>query len=150
VMFPKLVQANVKSEKSNLFVLVVLGTAVLGLCGMLGLWLVGPVVVKMLYKSGDLSGTMALIPWYAGAMVPLALANVMVNDLMARARFQVVPYMVLLALAYGISLPLILNRFPGRLEVVLQTLGGFNLLLFLICAWFVWGKPGRTAKANAN
>ncbi len=150
VMFPKLVQANVRSEKSNLFVLVVLGTAVLGLCGMLGLWLVGPVVVKMLYKSGDLSGTMALIPWYAGAMVPLALANVMVNDLMARARFQVVPYMVLLALAYGISLPLILNRFPGRLEVVLQTLGGFNLLLFLICAWFVWGKPGRTAKANAN
>ena len=142
VMFPKIVHANAKSEKNNLFGLVVLGTAVLGICGMVGLWLVGPLVVKIIYKSGDLAGTMALIPWYAGAMVPLAMANVLVNDLLARARFGVVPWMVLLAAAYGLTLPAMLNHFPGRLEVVLQTLGVFNLLLFLVCAWFTWGKTG--------
>ena len=52
--------------------------------------------------------------------------------------------MVPLALAYGFTLPAMLNRFPGRLEVVLQTLGAFNLLLFAICAWFtlvVKAKP---------
>jgi O-antigen/teichoic acid export membrane protein len=144
VMFPKIVHANAKSEKSNLFGLVVLGTAVLGICGMAGLWLVGPLVVKIIYKSGDLAGTMALIPWYAGAMVPLALANVLVNDLLARLQFRVVPFMVLLAVAYGFALPLMLNHFPGRLEVVLQTLGAFNLLLFLVCAWFTWGASAKT------
>ena len=144
VMFPKIVHANAKSEKNNLFGLVVLGTAVLGICGMAGLWLVGPLVVKIIYKSGDLAGTMALIPWYAGAMVPLALANVLVNDLLARLQFRVVPFMVVLAAAYGFTLPAMLNHFPGRLEVVLQTLGAFNLLLFLVCAWFTWGASAKT------
>jgi len=37
-----------------------------------------------------------------------------------------------------------LNHFPGRLEVVLQTLGAFNLLLFLICACFTWGVKAKT------
>jgi O-antigen/teichoic acid export membrane protein len=146
VMFPKIVHSNARSEKNNLFKLVVLGTAVLGICGMLGLWLVGPFVVKILYKSNDVAGTVALIPWYAGAMVPLALANVMVNDLLARARFGVVPLMVLLAAAYGFVLPFMLKHFPGRLEVALQTLGAFNLLLFLICAWFAWGAKGKQSQ----
>ncbi len=139
VMFPKLVQSRAKSEKTNLFNLVVLGTAVLSICGAAGLWLVGPLVVRFVAHAGDVASTMKLIPWYAGAMVPLALANVMVNDLLARARFGVVPFMVLLAAAYGFTLPWMLNHYPGRIEVVLQTLGAFNLLLFAICAWFIWG-----------
>jgi len=138
VMFPKIVHAAAKSEKTNLFNLVVLGTAVLAICGALGLWLVGPVMVKIVYKTSYVAATCALLPWYAGAMVPLALANVLVNDLLARARFGVVPLMVALALAYGFTLPYMLNHFPGRLEIVLQTLGAFNLLLFGVCAVFTW------------
>ncbi len=145
VMFPKLVHGHAKAEKTNLFGIVVLGTGVLAGCGMLGLWLLGPWVVKLVYKSGDVSETMRLIPWYAGAMVPLALANVLVNDLLARARFRVVPAMVVLAVAYGFTLVHMLNRFPGRLEVVLQTLGAFNFLLLLICAWFAFRGPKSEA-----
>ena len=143
VMFPKIVHAAAKSEKSNLFNLVVLGTAVLAICGALGLWLVGPILVKIVYKSSYVAATCALVPWYAGAMVPLALANVMVNDLMARARYGVVPFMVVLAVAYGFTLSYMLQHFPGRLEVALQTLGVFNLLLFLVCAWFAWGAKDK-------
>jgi O-antigen/teichoic acid export membrane protein len=150
VMFPKIVHASAKSEKSNLFGIVVVGTAVLSILGMLGLWLVGPLAVKILYKTGDLAGTMALIPWYAAAMVPLALANVMVNDLLARGRFMVVPFMVALALAYGFTLPTMLNHFPGRLEVVLQTLGAFNLLLFGVCAWFTWVVKAKTVETGSK
>ena len=76
-------------------------------------------------------------------MVPLALANVMVNDLLARGRFGVVPWMVALAAGYGFTLPQMLDHFHSR-EVVLQTLGGFNLLLFGVCAWFVWGVKSRS------
>jgi O-antigen/teichoic acid export membrane protein len=148
VMFPKIVQAAAKSQKTNLFNLVVLGTAVLAICGALGLWLVGPIVVKIVYKTSYVAATTALLPWYAGAMVPLALANVMINDLLARARYGVVPWMVLLAVAYGLTLPAMLNHFPGRLEVVLQTLGAFNLLLFLVCAWFTWGMKAKVKTAD--
>jgi HAMP domain-containing protein len=29
------------------------------------------------------------------------------------------------------------------MQVALQTLGAFNLLLLAICAWFAWGKSRR-------
>ena len=149
VMFPKIVQSSVKNEKSNLFALVVLGTAVLAICGGFGLWLFGPLAIKIVYKSSYL-GAATLIPWYAGAMVPLAMANVLVNDLLARGRFAVVPFMVILAVAYGFTLPLMLNHFPGHIEVVLQTLGVFNLLLFGVCAWFAWGNKNSKSNAPSN
>jgi len=117
---------------------------VLSVCGALGLWLVGPLVVRFVAHASDVAATMKLIPWYAGAMVPLALANVMVNDLLARGRFGVVPFMVALAAAYGFALPWMLNHYPGRIEIVLQTLGVFNFLLFAICAWFIWGMKEKT------
>ena len=136
VMFPKIVHANAKSEKSNLLGIVLLGTAVLAVCGAAGLCIVGPFVVKLIYTQAYVAMTVKLLPWYAGAMVPLALANVLVNDLMARGKFKVVLPMVLLTAAYGFTLPFMLHRFPGRMEVALQTLGAFNLMLLGICAWF--------------
>jgi peptidoglycan biosynthesis protein MviN/MurJ (putative lipid II flippase) len=110
------------------------------------LCVVGPLVVRIAFKAEDVAGTTALLPWYAGAMIPLALANVLVNDLMARKRFKVVPLMIVLAIAYGFTLPYVMNRYPGRMTVVLQTLGVFTLLLFLICAWFTWGDKVQSPK----
>jgi O-antigen/teichoic acid export membrane protein len=139
VMFPKIVHASAKSEKSNLLGIVLLGTAILAICGAAGLCIVGPFVVKLVFTPAYVAMTTKLLPWYAGAMIPLALANVLVNDLMARARYKVVLPMVLLVVAYGFTLPAMLHKFPGRMEVALQTLGAFNLLLLGICAWFTWG-----------
>lgn len=143
VLFPKIVQSTIHGKKSNLFGLAVLGTAVLSTCGMLGLWATGSIVVRIVGKASDVAGTTALIPWYAGAMIPLAMANIMVNDLLARSKFAVVPFMILVAVAYGLAMPFTLSHFPGRLEVPLQTVGVFNLLLFGVCAWFTWGKLGK-------
>jgi O-antigen/teichoic acid export membrane protein len=140
VMFPKIVHAHAKSEKTNLFNIVILGTAVLGICGWIGLCVAGPIAVKIVYSAKDVPGAMALIPWYAGAMVPLGMATVMVNDLLARSKFMVVPFMIVLVIAFGFTMPFMLTHFPGRLEVPLQTVGVFNLLLFGICALFTWGK----------
>ncbi|MFM2082054.1 MAG: hypothetical protein RL380_745 [Verrucomicrobiota bacterium] len=143
VMFPKLVHANAKSEKSNLFGLVVLGTGVLALCGAGGLWITGPWLVKLVYKAENVDVAMRLLPWYAFAMVPLALANVLVNDLLAREKFRVIPWMVLLAVAYGLALPWALRHWPGRLEIILQTLGLANTLLLAVCAAFAWSGRAR-------
>ena len=152
VMFPKLVQSSARAQKTNLFNLVILGTAVLAICGAMGLWLVGPWVVKIVYPN-DVAGTVALLPWYAGAMIPLALSNVMANDLLARARFKVVPFMVIIGVAYAVALPLLLQKYPSRMEVVLQTLTGFNLLLLAVCAWFTYRNPspaGNVAPVSGN
>lgn len=154
VMFPKLVHAHAKSEKTNLFSVVILGTAIMGICGMIGLCVVGPLAVRIVYGANDVPAAMALIPWYAGAIVPLGMATVMVNDLMARAKFQVVPWMVALAIAYAFAMPYMLSHYPGRLVVPLQTVGVFNLLLFGVCALFTWGKfaqkpPVPAAEAGA-
>ena len=77
-----------------------------------------------------------MLPWYAGAMVPLALANVLVNDLLARSRFQIVPFLVLLAMFYGLAL----TQYHDSFVTVLKTLGIFNSLFFAICVWFAWGR----------
>jgi hypothetical protein len=114
------------------------------------LWLVGPLVVKIVYKSGDVAATIALIPWYAGAMIPLALANVLVNDLLARARYAVVPAMIVVALIYSFTVPMLLHHFPGRMEVILQTLSVFNLILLAVCGWFMWRTKVQSPKSEVQ
>jgi O-antigen/teichoic acid export membrane protein len=136
VMFPKIVHSTAKSEKSNLLGLVLLGTAVLVGLGVLSLWILGPWVVRLVYPPEYVSQTLAILPWYAGAMVPLALANVLVNDLLGRGKFQIVPFLVLLAMLYGLAL----TQHHGSFIAVLKMLGMFNLVLFAICAWFTWGR----------
>jgi O-antigen/teichoic acid export membrane protein len=144
VMFPKIVHSTAKSEKSNLLGLVLLGTALLIGAGILGLWMFGPMVVRHVYPPEYVPQTLAILPWYAGAMVPLALANVLVNDLLGRGKFQIVPFLVLLAMFYGLAL----TQHHDSFVAVLKMLGAFNLVLFAICAWFVWGKKGAQLAAG--
>jgi len=86
----------------------------------------------------------AVLPWYAWAMVPLSLANVLVNNLLARSQFRIVPELVALAVAYGFALAVV-GRHAGQLaspeaglRLILQTLGVVNLLLLAACAFFTW------------
>ena len=58
----------------------------------------------------------------------------------------VVPVMVVIALAYGFTLPYVLNHYPGRLEVVLQTLTAYNFLLLIVCGWYAWLDKSATNK----
>ena len=51
VMFPKIVHSVARSEKSNLLGVVLLGTAVLAAGGALGLTILGPWVVKLVYRK---------------------------------------------------------------------------------------------------
>jgi O-antigen/teichoic acid export membrane protein len=146
VMFPKIVHSVAKAEKTDLLAVTLLCTVVLAGGGALGLWLVAPWVIKLVFKSSFLKVAMEVIPWYAGAMVPLSLANVLVNNLLARGQFRVVPWLVLLALAYALAL----TRFHGSLVMVLQTLAVFCLLALALCAWFTWGPPSRSPKSEVR
>ena len=144
VMFPKIVHSHAKAEKSDLMGLVLIGTGLLAVAGAAGLSMLGPWVVRFMSGEAYVRVASSVLPWYASAMVPLALANVLLNNLMARSRFGVVPALCILALAYGWAL----TRFHDSLVMVLQTLGVFNLLLLGVCAWFTWGKEKFQASTS--
>jgi len=134
VMFPRLVHSAARSEKSNLLGLVLLGTGILAVVGALGLSLLGPWIVRFIYKPEFVQVASSILPWYASAMVPLALANVLLNNLLARpdSKWGLAFSVFLLALAYMFAL----TQFHDSLITVLKTLGTFNVLLLGVCAWF--------------
>ena len=80
-----------------------------------------------------------LLPWYAWAVVPLSVANVLLNNLLARSLFKVVPALCVLAVGYAFAL----TRFHDTPVMVIKTLGVGNLLLLAVCAWYTWG-PGKS------
>ncbi len=145
VMFPKIVHSVARSEKVDLLGVSLLITGFLGACSVVGLVLVGPLAIKLVFKSSYLAETTALLPWYACAMVPLALVNILVNDLLARSLFRAVPVLVFLAVAYGVAL----THLHKTLPMVLQTLGIFNLVALVFCAWIRWATKAREVKVPA-
>lgn len=143
VMFPRIVHSAAKAEKSDLMGLVLGGTAFLALSGAAGLALLGPWVIKLVYGEAFVEVASTLLPWYAGAMIPLALTNVLLNNLMARNQFKVVPGLVLLAATYGFAL----TRFHDTPVMLLQTMMAFNSVLLALCAYCTW-RPGRVSRAG--
>lgn len=142
VMFPKIVHSTARAEKSNLMVLTLLCTAALAAAGVFGLWLVGPWVVRLVYPPVYVAATTSILPWYTAAMVPLSLGAVLMNNLLAKSDFRIVPFLLALAVAFGVTLTYI----HSSLLVILQTLGAFNLLFFAVCAIFTWGIKERVAR----
>ncbi len=140
VMFPKLVHSAVKSEKSNLSGIVMVGTAVLAGAGALGLAILGPFVIRLVYKASYLEVATSLLPWYGCAMIPLAVGNVLLNELLAKPAPKLSLGVCILILALGYMLAL--TQFHGTLVTVLKTMGVFNLAFLALCGWFAWQARG--------
>ena len=148
VMFPRVIHSSAKQEKTDLVGLVLLGTAILSIGGALGLVVLGPFVVKLVYTPAYVAIAAPILPWYAAAMVPLALANVLLNNLLARSAFKIVLFLCVMIPVYILGL----MRFHDSLAMVLQVMGVCNLLILAASAWFTWG-PGKapaTAPAAAT
>ena len=147
VMFPKLVHSAAKAQKTNLLTVTLVSTGALCLVGAIGLTIVGPLAVKIVYTQNYVGPATAIIPWYAGAMIPLSVANVLVNSLLARKDFRVVPWMAIIAVAYGVTLALLGPQAGASgvtgLGMILKTMAGFTTLLFLICSYYTWRPPAQ-------
>ena len=131
VMFPRIVQAAARTEKTDLVKWVLWGTFALAVLGVLGLWILGPWVVRLVYKPGYVALTTELLTWYAAAMVPLAVANVRLNDTLARPNSQWIFSSCVLAVAIGYLFTL--SRFHASPIQVLKIMLGFNTLLLVVC-----------------
>jgi O-antigen/teichoic acid export membrane protein len=153
VMFPKLARSSATGEKSNALALALGATALAGGCAAVACTLLPALPLQIIYPKSYLVAA-PLVPWFAWCMLPLTLSMVLVNSLMARAKFSAVPWLVLVAVGYGVALALV-GRHAGTLpdtqaglRMMIQTLGVFNLLLLGVCAWFTWQK--KSAPENKN
>jgi O-antigen/teichoic acid export membrane protein len=142
VMFPKLVRSTVQAQKSDSLLLALLGTAVLGLCGAIFLTLFPSLPLKILFfKNPNLLESAQLVPWFMWSMLPVTLANVVVGALLARRDFRPVPWLALIALAYGFELNRYLdaaqamNIFTAFKGVILR-LGLFSGLMLAVAVLF--------------
>lgn len=146
VMFPKLVHSAARAQKSNVMGLTLLGTAVLGGVAALGLTLTSSFIIKLGSRAEYVSIT-PLMPWFAWSMVPLALGNVLLNNLMAHSHFKVAPVMLALAVSYWVAL----QHHHDSFKTVIQTLGVFSLAYLGTCLLFTWfAKSGAPSSNAAN
>jgi hypothetical protein len=75
-------------------------------------------------------------------MLPLALANVLINHLLAHKRYAVVPWLVAVAVGYWFTI----NHYHDSYLTVVKAIGGFNLLMLLVVGGFAWfSRAEKTA-----
>jgi O-antigen/teichoic acid export membrane protein len=148
VMFPKLARSAATGEQSNALGLALGATLLMGGAAAIACTLF-PSLPLLIMGGKKYLVAAPLVTWFAWCMLPLTLSNVLVSSLMARSRFAAVPWLVLVAIGYGVALAVVgrqagsLADTQAGLRMMIQTLGVFNLLLFGVCAWFTWGKSGK-------
>jgi O-antigen/teichoic acid export membrane protein len=157
VMFPKLAHSAARAQKTNVLAWTLGATALAGATAAIGctLWPWLPLRAAM-YDPTFLENSAPLVPWFAWAMLPLTLSLVLINSLMAHSRFRAVPWLLAVAAGYGLALAAVGRHFGNAADsqagfrAVVQTLGVFNGLLFLVGAWFTWGAPGGSKMADGK
>lgn len=144
VMFPKLVHSTVRAEKTDILMVTLVGTAVLAVCGGLGLIVVAPWVIPIVWPGDYVEAARALLPWYAGAIIPLSLGNVLVNALLGRGDYRCVAPLVLLIIGFVAAL----FQWHASFVQVLQVLTAANTLFFILCMLFTWAWPKKETRVT--
>jgi O-antigen/teichoic acid export membrane protein len=143
VLFPKIVHSAMHAEKSSVLAQAMGATALLGSVAAMGCMLFPELPLRLISGSKFLH-VASLVPLFAWCMLPLTLASVLVNNLLARERFAVVPWLIAVATGYAVAL----RYRRGSFEEVIHTLGMFGSLLLIICLLFTWWEGRRKSPSN--
>jgi O-antigen/teichoic acid export membrane protein len=151
VMFPKIVQSAAKAEKSDALRLTLISTAVMGGLAALGSTLIPQLPLRILYfKSPAMWQAAPLVAGFAWCMLLLTMANVVVGGLLARKRYAFIPWLMLLAAVYVVTM-IQLRPWLPQLEsfeayrIIISTLTAFNGAGLIIACWFAWGRKDQAA-----
>ena len=156
VMFPKVVRSVALTRDTRALRQALGATALLGVAAALACTLLPKLPLRIIYFSKpDYWDAAPLVPWFAWCLLPLVLANVLVSNLLARERFAIVPWLVLLAAGYGAALAalkphlLALEQLQA-FRTVIQTLGTFSLMLFGVAGLFTWRDKVQIARSRRD
>jgi O-antigen/teichoic acid export membrane protein len=109
VMFPKVAASASRSEKSNAALLALGATGLIGGGAALLCTVLPSLPLRIIYDSSYLRIAW-LVPWFAWCMLPLTLGSVLVNNLLARERYRMVVWLVVVALGYAGTLVVVCKR----------------------------------------
>jgi O-antigen/teichoic acid export membrane protein len=111
VMFPKIAQSAARTEKTDALRHALATTALLGGLAAGACTLLPALPLRIIYfRNADYWASAPLVPWFAWALLPLIVANVLIGNLLARDRFRIVPWTVLVAIGYGTTLLMLSER----------------------------------------
>ena len=133
VMFPKIVRSIASSQSSNMLRVTLLSTAALAGLGAVFVAYILPFGLKLVFKGAFISG-IPLLPPFAASMAVLTVTNVLINNLLARSQFKVVPWLILIIGAYALTL----LKFHSSVEQVIYILGAYSILMACTCLAFTW------------
>ena len=138
VMFPKISRSAAVGKKSNVLLQALAATAGLGAVGaLLVTWMPWLPLRIVFALSPDKWAAAPLVPWLVWAMLAYALTNVLVNNLIARARWEIVPWVTAVAMGYVATFwvlsPWLLRHSPTvAFRWSAAIVGGANLSLLLV------------------
>jgi O-antigen/teichoic acid export membrane protein len=150
VMFPRVVRSAAKRETTDAMRLTIAITAGVGGMAALVCTVMPSLPLHIIYfGSPKMLAAAPLVPWFAWALLPLTLANVLITNLLAHERYAVAPFAAIVAAGFPVTLYLLGNQLLQTADqmhaftVVVQLLGAFSLLLLLVAGWFTWGRAAR-------
>jgi len=143
VMYPKVARSFQKSQPTDALKLTLILTSVIAIGGAAAATLFPELPLRLLSPE-RLLASKTLVPPFCWALVPLALSNVLVWNLLARECYRSVPWMA--ALAGGCWWAL--QKFSDRPLNVIGIVAVFSSLLLLVCVVFVW-LEGRKDRRRA-
>jgi O-antigen/teichoic acid export membrane protein len=150
VMFPKIVRSVARSETTDALKLTFATTVVVGGLAAFTCTIFPELPIRILYfTKPDFLKSAPLVPWFVWCMLFTTLANVLIGNLLARQKFSIVPWLVVITVAYGITLFFLkdtLKPMPAfdAFKRIVQTIGIFNFALLVVAAWFTWHKRQPT------
>lgn len=141
VMFPKLVRSRATAQGTSAMTLAVAGTAALGGFAALLCTIFPKLPLQiMFYGKPDYLKSAVLIPWFMWAMIPVTMYNVLINNLIARERYGIMPFAAVLPIAYAVTVFLFLQRtmlppFEAFIGVI-RILMVYSTALMAAAIWF--------------
>jgi O-antigen/teichoic acid export membrane protein len=150
VMFARVARSVARREGSDSLGMTLLWTAVFGFASAIGCTLLPKLPLRVMYFANpEMWAAAPLVPWFAWALLPLTVANVLVQNILAQARFKAVPWLMLVPAIYGAALflqaPHLVEMAPFAAFVrVIATMGLSSTLLCLMGAYFSLRRQAPT------
>jgi O-antigen/teichoic acid export membrane protein len=154
VMFARVAQNVARQERTDSLGMTLTATILFGCVAAVVCTLFPKLPLRLMYITNpEMWKAAPLVPWFAWALLPLTVANVLVQHILARAQFKAVPWLMLVPAAYAAALGLqapALVKMP-QLDAfirVIQTMGLASTLLCILAAQFSRGRPAATVSAG--
>jgi len=156
VMFPKIAGGSGVGPDAALRH-TLLGTAALGGAVAAVCSLVPTLPLRIVYfRNPDYFLQAApLVPWFAWSILFLVMANVLVQNLLARERFAIVPWLVLIAAGFAGGLWWVQPKLGGMepmaaFRLVVQVLGTACVALLGTAVWFTFRRSGSGVSSSES